>query len=531
MTTRPAPGTSSRPGGWSPSSGSPSSATSTGCAPPGSPGRPGRLDQAEQLLDGAIEDLNRAAVGLADHALRTAFRADRLAVYDELVGVVLDRAGPGDDDRAWHAAGEAKAATLRDLVSATVGAGPQLDRPGSALAEAYADLGATYQALQDTDETRRRALLMERAESLEQRVSALRLHEESRPATGKPAPHLPPSTTAAPPAEIIVEFHVSGNDLVVFRSCIAGRRTLRIPGVIPSIAEHLDRLADQWTRFMLGSAFSGRHRDLLLRTTRELLTGLYDLMLAPVLDWRSEPGGPERMRIVPHQLTGQVPFAALYDGQRHLVERYAVTVAPTPGSIAPVRPDLSRALVVAVADETAPAVISEAAAVCDLLPGARLLTDDQATSLRLAEAVAGRGLVHLACHGLFRRSNPLFSRLRLADRWITGAEILHLDLTGALVVLSACESGQHGRSAEPVGLGWAFLAAGASGVVVSQWMVHDDATHQLMGRFYRGLITGADPADALRTAQLETSAEHPHPFFWAPFSYLAAPGPDARSLS
>ena len=53
---------------------------------------------------------------------------------------------------------------------------------------------------------------------------------------------------------------------------------------------------------------------------------------------------------------------------------------------------------------------------------------------------------------------------------------------------------QHGRSAEPVGLGWAFLAAGASGVVVSQWMVHDDATHQLMGPFYRGFVAGAPPA-------------------------------------
>ena len=396
---------------------------------------------------------------------------------------------------------------------------------------AYADLGATYQALQDTDEAPRRALLMQRAGTLEQQVSALRLREDARPTISKPAPLRPGSSAAAPPAEIIVEFHVSGNDLVVFRSCPAGRRTLRIPGVVGSIAEHLDRLADQWTRFMLGSAFSGRHRDLLLRTTRELLAGLYDLMLAPVLDRGWAPDGPERMRIVPHQLTGQVPFAALYDGQRHLVERYAVTVAPTPGSIAPVRPDLSRALVVAVSDETAPAVLSEAAAVCALLPGARLLADDQATSPALAAAVPDMGLVHLACHGLFRRSNQLFSRLRLADRWITGAEILHLDLAGALVVLSACESGQHGRSAEPVGLGWAFLAAGASGVVVSQWMVHDDATHQLMGRFYRELISGADPAGALRTAQLETAAEHPHPFFWAPFSYLAAPGPDARSLS
>jgi CHAT domain-containing protein len=106
---------------------------------------------------------------------------------------------------------------------------------------------------------------------------------------------------------------------------------------------------------------------------------------------------------------------------------------------------------------------------------------------------------------------------------VTAAEILDLDLGGALVTLSACESGRYGTgTAEPVGLGWSFLAAGASGVVVSQWTVDDDVTASLMGEFYGHLVDGRPPADALRRAQQSTARVHSHPFYWAPFAYVAA---------
>jgi len=133
-------------------------------------------------------------------------------------------------------------------------------------------------------------------------------------------------------------------------------------------------------------------------------------------------------------------------------------------------------------------------------------------------------VLHLACHGLYRSGNPLFSALRLADRWVNAAEILDLDLGGALVTLSACESGRPSRdSAEPVGLAWAFLAAGASGVVVSQWLVDDDATSTLMTALYGHLAAGLGPAEALRQAQLRVAASSPHPYRWAPFVYVASP--------
>jgi CHAT domain-containing protein len=300
--------------------------------------------------------------------------------------------------------------------------------------------------------------------------------------------------------------------------------------VVPILATLLGRLGDQWTRFLLGSVFSQRHSDLLLRTAQTVLGHLYDLLLGPVVDrLTAEPDAV--LRIVPHRLLHQVPFGALFDGEQYLIERCAVAVVPSPGAAVTPAPDLGSALVLGYADEAAPAVLREAGLVADLLPGAARLVGDAATSEAFATMVPGRGLVHLACHGQFRRSNPLFSRLRFADRWVTGAEILPLDLSGALVVLSACESGQLGESAEPVGLGWAFLAAGASGVVVSQWVVQDEATQELMGGFYRGLVAGLHPAYALRSAQLATAARQPHPFFWAPFSYLASPVSDLRRHS
>jgi CHAT domain-containing protein len=373
--------------------------------------------------------------------------------------------------------------------------------------------------------------MVQQAERLEERVSVLRLREAVAPDLAGPASQPVPSAPAEPGiAEL--ELHVAGEDLVLFDSNGPDRSAVRVRGALPSVTALLDRLGDQWTRFLLGSVFSVRHSDLLLRTAQSVLQQLYDVLLGPVAD---QLAGDAELRIVPHRLLHQVPFGALYDGQRYLIERRPVTILPSPnvwGTARPVTPDLSSALVVAYADEAAPAVQPEADMVADVLPAADRLVGEAATSDAFVAAAPHHGLVHLACHGQFRRSNPLFSRLRFADRWLTAAEVLPLDLAGALVVLSACESGQLGEAAEPVGLGWAFLAAGASGVVVSQWRVSDDATRELMGSFYRALVAGVPPAYALRSAQLRTAARHPHPFYWAPFSYLASPAsPDPTSNS
>lgn len=67
-----------------------------------------------------------------------------------------------------------------------------------------------------------------------------------------------------------------------------------------------------------------------------------------------------------------------------------------------------------------------------------------------------------------------------------------------------------------VGLTRGFLYAGASSVVASLWQVDDEATSQLMVRFYSEL-PGKFKADALRAAQLEVRKAYPHPYFWSAF--------------
>ena len=127
--------------------------------------------------------------------------------------------------------------------------------------------------------------------------------------------------------------------------------------------------------------------------------------------------------------------------------------------------------------------------------------------------------MHLACHGMFRSDNPMFSSLKLHDGWLTAADVLHLDLAGALVTLSACESARNEVFAgdELIGLTRAFLGAGAATLVASLWLVQDETTLEMMETWYEHLSTGVGRAAALRKAQLALKDKYPHPYFWAPF--------------
>jgi CHAT domain-containing protein len=91
-----------------------------------------------------------------------------------------------------------------------------------------------------------------------------------------------------------------------------------------------------------------------------------------------------------------------------------------------------------------------------------------------------------------------------------------------LVTLSACETGLSvvAPGDELLGLARGFLSRQTPSLVVSLWMVDDESTAEMMGRFYAWLRQGQGPAGALRQAQREMLERHPHPFFWSPFLLL-----------
>jgi CHAT domain-containing protein len=207
-----------------------------------------------------------------------------------------------------------------------------------------------------------------------------------------------------------------------------------------------------------------------------------------------------------------------------LIDKYEISCAPSATIYCHYQsrpqPRLENALVIGVPDPSIPAVTAEIEAVAARLPGARLLYDKTATQENIMAAVPESGLLHLACHGLFRADNPMFSALKLHDGWLTAGEAMKMRLPNALVTLSACESGrsQVAGGDELLGLLRGFLGAGAAAIVVSLWLAQDVVTAGLMVNWYNIMCeTGASPARALREAQLTVKKEYSHPFYWAPF--------------
>lgn len=139
--------------------------------------------------------------------------------------------------------------------------------------------------------------------------------------------------------------------------------------------------------------------------------------------------------------------------------------------------------------------------------------------------------VHFATHGLIDTNHPELSAIVLSlvdengdarDGYLRLNEIFNLHLPAEVVVLSGCQTGlgKEIRGEGLVGLTRGFMYAGAARVVVSLWRVDDEATAELMVRFYRGMLReGKRPAAALRAAQAEMAGQERWraPHYWAGF--------------
>lgn len=116
--------------------------------------------------------------------------------------------------------------------------------------------------------------------------------------------------------------------------------------------------------------------------------------------------------IAPFQQLHYVPFHALYDGERYVIETREVSV--TPGATLLQRclemptPPLQRALLLGRPDEVAPRVADEVAAIAPLFPHSILLVGEDATRTKLQQYAPTVDVLHIACHGRFRSDNLFF---------------------------------------------------------------------------------------------------------------------------
>lgn len=280
------------------------------------------------------------------------------------------------------------------------------------------------------------------------------------------------------------------------------------------------------------------------KTIRRLLNKLYDLLIAPVTSLLPPLLG--HITIVPYGPLHMLPFHALHDGVRFLIERFQVSYLPA-SSLLLHRGNADNKERQQNSDEHAlvrlPLVFGysergflqrvrdEAETIAELI-GGNCYLDDEVSIERLIEEAPGSPIIHLATHGKSRLDAPNFSYVRLADGHLNAIDAFSLDLRGCeLVTLSGCETGLALSSGgdEQLGLGRAFLAAGAASLVISLWPVEDNATNKLMIRFYQNLLKGASKVQALRAAQRDLlqqeEFETTHPYFWAAFRLVGDPGP------
>ncbi len=261
---------------------------------------------------------------------------------------------------------------------------------------------------------------------------------------------------------------------------------------------------------------------------------LYDWLIRPATD-QLAASDIQTLTFVLDSGLQNMPLAALYDGDRYLIEEYSIAIAPGLNLLPSSGTDARslRAIVGGISQSSQglmalPYVVEEIDAIRRDI-SADILLDERFTTLQLQAKLSqiSAPIVHLATHGQFSsKANDTFlltwdSRLKIQDfaqllRNRQDAFTQPIDL----LVLSACQTATGDKRAA-LGLAGVAVRSGTRSVLASLWQVNDASTAQLMQIFYHQLTTqsGVKKSQALRTAQLALLHDDRfrHPFYWAPF--------------
>lgn len=487
----------------------------------------GETQNAERHFRNAVAVTEELRAPLPSEEFRTAFFANKLVPYNELVRICLD----GGETRSVEALTIVESARSRTLVEGLGGSHENLIEPQddfeanllTQIGELREELNYLYKQInQPMNGNQRLPQLQSELQEREKKVLEVtrQLHHR-RESAASPLHSFDVRRLQQQLGEndALVEYTSLGDELLAFVVLCDRVHVARNLASISEIGERLSAVRFQIDSLRFGARSIRRHLSSLTQKINIHLRQLHDLLIRPLERTLKQ----RKLIIVPHGSLHYLPFHALHNGDQYLIERGEISVAPSAAifhqCLQRGAHTLQRALLVGVADEHAPRIVDEIQTLKSVFPGATTLIQDAATSGALRQNSAGVDVLHLACHGQFRSDNPLFSALRLADGSFTVRDAYGLKLDNALVTLSACETGANvvAPGDELIGLARGFFSAGARSVLLSLWMVDDETTEQMMVDFYNETMRGRSLSASLRAAQLEMLKERPHPFFWSPF--------------
>lgn len=490
---------------------------------------------AEDYFKKSVSVIENLRAPLPSEDFRTAFFGDKLTPYNELVKICLT-----DESRVVEAFENVEKSRSRALLEMMRRSGRrtdfQTDNEDNGVSDLNRQIGDLREELnwlynqinQPTGKNTSRNLtatlkLHEAARERENAVAELtrqkNLRQPEKFDIGREPFNLTDLQKNLGDDTVLIEYAEIDDEFSAFVVTNAAVRVFPRLCRADEIANLLSRLHFQLDSLRNNPRLIESHFYELTLRTRRILSELYDLLLRPL----ESATGLRRLVVAPHRALHYVPFHALYDGFGYAIENREIAYAPGAGilqnCLRKPRRSLEKALFVGVSDERIPFVGEETRTLAAMFPDSLTLLDASANFGELTKNTSDIDVLHLACHGQFRAENPLFSSLKLFDRWLTVRDVDSLKLNADLVVLSACETGvsRIAPGDELLGLVRGFFSAGASSLVLSLWNVHDATTVELMKCFYREIRGGKSPAAALREAQCETMKKRPHPFFWSPF--------------
>ena len=488
----------------------------------------GLLESAAQQLDEGIQQLEQLR-GRLMVELRADFLLDKNRIYEDRVALCLEVEQPA---QALHYVERTKSRALVDLLAHRLdlrirprdkGDRPlvtRLEQLRDQRNQLYRRLDASQEA--ESDSRSRLAMLEKQIadswyELLVRNASYAREAALLNVRTEPIQPYLGKDT-------LLLEYFVIHGELVVFLVTQEAVSVRQLPGVYRQLVQPSRYLQVNLKAVATGGAES------LLAGAKKQLQRLYELLMAPI---HNDIAAYNKLLIVPHSaVLHYLPFQALYDGERYLIERHEVSYLPTASLLHYQNRPFSEGGVVSFGydcDGHLPYAPEEATEVADLLNG-RAYIQQAATLAHLERQSSQIRLLHLATHGDFNQDNPLFSGLTLADGQLNTLDIFNMHLPASLVTLSACQTGRSVISGgdELLGLMRAFLYAGAASLLLTLWQVSDESTLHFMRSFYQYLAGGHSKGAALRLTQrafCEGNGRYAHPYYWAPFFLVGDTAP------
>lgn len=261
----------------------------------------------------------------------------------------------------------------------------------------------------------------------------------------------------------------------------------------------------------------------------------------PIYEWLIQPAMADLVQhkvatlvFVPDGSLRSLPMAALYDGDRYLVEQFQIALAPSLELLNSrnLRTDQIHALIGGLSEGVAgsvplPGVQQEVDYISHQIPAQVLLDRAFTTSALKAEMqTAPFNVVHLATHGQFSsKAQDTYiqtwdGRLTVNDlQALLNQRSLNPKNAIELLVLSACETAE-GDNRATLGMAGIAVRSGAHSTLATLWNVNDASTAAFTASFYKAFTQpGVSKAEAVQKAQLSLirSPVFNHPFYWAPF--------------